>query len=210
LGDGQEHSNIPAWDAIEANALYELLEQEVIPEFYQRDAQALPRAWLQRIRESMGQLTPRFSVMRTLREYTEQRYVPAAIAYQQRAAANGMLAEKIVSAQSSINQHWEQIHFGARRDTENDGQQTVEVEIYLGGLTDQQVALELYADATATQAVARHPMFLREHHAGSTPHIYYACIADDHRLATDFTVRVMVHIEGVPTPLEDAHIRWQE
>ena len=72
LGDGQEHGDDPAWDAAEAEALYDLLEQEVIPEFYTRDQKGIPTAWVARMRESMARLTPRFSANRAVREYTEQ------------------------------------------------------------------------------------------------------------------------------------------
>ncbi len=81
LGDGQEHGDDPAWDAAEAEALYNLLEREVIPEFYTRDESGIPTAWVARMRESMARLTPRFSANRTVREYTEQHYLPAATAY---------------------------------------------------------------------------------------------------------------------------------
>ena len=77
LGDGQEHGDDPAWDAAEAEALYDLLEREVIPEFYARDQNGIPTAWVARMRESMARLTPRFSADRAVREYTEQHYLPA-------------------------------------------------------------------------------------------------------------------------------------
>ena len=89
LGDGQEHDDDPAWDAAEAEALYDLLEREVIPEFYTRDEQGIPTAWVARMRESMARLTPRFSSNRAVREYTEQHYLPAASAYLERAADKG-------------------------------------------------------------------------------------------------------------------------
>ena len=99
LGDGQEHGDDPAWDAVEADALYDLLEREVIPEFYARDEQGIPTAWVARMRESMARLTPRFSANRAVREYTEQHYLPAASAYRERSCrarcsgqANGRLA----------------------------------------------------------------------------------------------------------------------
>jgi starch phosphorylase len=78
LGDGQEHGDDPAWDAAEAEALYERLEQEVIPEFYTRDGNGIPIAWVARMRESMARLTPHFSANRTVREYTEEHYLPTA------------------------------------------------------------------------------------------------------------------------------------
>src|SRR5208337_3567505 len=70
LGDGKEHRDDPAWDAEEAEALYALLEQEVIPSFYDRDRDGNPSGWIARMRESMARLTPRFSANRTVREYT--------------------------------------------------------------------------------------------------------------------------------------------
>ena len=91
LGDGQEHGDDPAWDAVEADALYDLLEREVIPEFYTRDESGIPTAWVKRMRESMARLTPRFSANRTVREYTEQHYLPAAAAYRERAADKGAI-----------------------------------------------------------------------------------------------------------------------
>jgi glucan phosphorylase len=57
--------------------LYERLEREVIPEFYARNDQGIPVAWVARMRESMARLTPRFSADRAVREYTEQHYLPA-------------------------------------------------------------------------------------------------------------------------------------
>lgn len=75
LGDGQEHADDPAWDAAEAEALFDLLERDIVPEFYTRNEQGIPAAWVNRMRESMAQLTPRFSTNRAVREYTEQHYL---------------------------------------------------------------------------------------------------------------------------------------
>src|ERR1039457_1645658 len=76
LGDGQEHGTDPAWDAAEAEALYDSLEREVIPEFYSRNEKGIPTAWVARMRESMALLTPRFTADRAVHEYTEQHYLP--------------------------------------------------------------------------------------------------------------------------------------
>ena len=84
IGDGREHGEDPAWDAAEAEALYEMLEHEVVPEFYERNAAGIPFKWMARMRESMARLTPVYSANRTVREYTENHYLPAAAAYVQR------------------------------------------------------------------------------------------------------------------------------
>ena len=101
LGDGQEHGDDPAWDAVEADALYDLLEREVIPEFYTRDESGIPTAWVKRMRESMARLTPRFSASRAVREYTEQHYLPAAAAYRLRVANKGAIGRQMVDWQHS-------------------------------------------------------------------------------------------------------------
>ena len=112
LGDGQEHGDDPAWDAVEANALYDLLEREVIPEFYARDGSGIPIAWVRRTRESMARLTPRFSTNRTVREYTEQHYLPAASAYRKRAADNGVGGKNIVHWRHTLRDKWASLRFG--------------------------------------------------------------------------------------------------
>ncbi len=112
LGDGQEHGDDPAWDAAEAETLYGLLEREVIPEFYARDAQGIPGAWVRRMRESMAQLTPRFSASRAVREYTEQHYLPAASAYRARAADKGAIGAAMVDWRHALAQKWIALRFG--------------------------------------------------------------------------------------------------
>ena len=86
--NGKEHGDDPAWDHTEAEAVYAALENEVIPEFYERNEKGLPLKWLGRIRESMARLTSEFSATRAIREYTENHYLPAASNYRERAAGN--------------------------------------------------------------------------------------------------------------------------
>jgi starch phosphorylase len=67
----------------------------VIPGFYARDESGIPTVWVKRMRESMARLTPRFSANRTVREYTEQHYLPAAAAYRTRAADKGAVGKEV-------------------------------------------------------------------------------------------------------------------
>jgi len=106
LGDGQEHGDDPAWDAVEADALYNVLEREVIPEFFSRNGNGIPTAWVKRMRASMALLTPRFSADRTVREYTEQHYLPAANAFQQRSASNGTFGRQVIDWRHGVDQKW--------------------------------------------------------------------------------------------------------
>jgi len=112
LGDGREHDSDPAWDAVEAAALYDLLEREVVPEFYTCNGEGVPTAWVARMRESMARLTPRFSANRAVCEYTEQLYLPAAMTYRKRAENKGAEGRQVVDWRHKVEQEWATLHFG--------------------------------------------------------------------------------------------------
>ncbi|MCU1428603.1 MAG: putative alpha-glucan phosphorylase [Actinomycetia bacterium] len=74
--DGDTDADELAQDARHANALYELLEHEVVPQFYDRDANGIPRAWIARVKRSLRTLGPRFSATRMVEDYVRDVYKP--------------------------------------------------------------------------------------------------------------------------------------
>jgi len=209
LGDGQEHGDDPAWDAVEANALYELLEREVVPEFYTRDESGLPTAWVRRMRKSMAQLTPRFSANRTVREYTEQRYLPAAAAYHERAANKGAIGRQMVDWQHGLEQKWATLRFGEVKVETRGEQHVFEVQVSLNDLDPKAVRLELYADGVMGSAPVRQEMkCVRQLDSASGGYVYSASVAAV-RPPGDYTARIIPHRAGVAVPLEVAPILWQ-
>jgi starch phosphorylase len=209
LGDGQEHGNDPAWDAAEAEALYDLLEREVIPEFYNRDASGIPAAWVSRIRESMARLTPLFSTNRVVREYTEQHYLPAAAAYRERAADNGAAGVRVVDWQNDLAQKWAALRFGNVKVETGGGHHDFEVQVDLAGLDPGAVRVELYANGLRDGAPVRQEMMRASPSAGAGPGSTYRARVPADRQATDYTVRLIPRHEGAAVPLEAAHILWQ-
>ena len=178
LGDVQEHDDDPAWDAAEAEELYDLLEHEVIPEFYDRDENGIPTAWVARMRESMARLTPRFSANRTVREYTEQYYLPAAAAYRERAAMMAHWAGRWSTWLHTLEQKWSTLRFGEMK-VETDGKQHVfEVQVYLNGLDPDAVRVELYADGVNGGDPVRHEMArVRQPAGAASGYIYGARVS---------------------------------
>jgi starch phosphorylase len=65
-----------AADAADADALYRLLEEQVVPAFYERDENDVPHRWLRIVKETIRTVTPSFSTRRMLKDYVEQMYVP--------------------------------------------------------------------------------------------------------------------------------------
>jgi starch phosphorylase len=208
LGDGQEHDDDPSWDAAEAAALYDLLEREVIPEFYTRNEQGIPTAWVTRMRESMARLTAQFSANRAVREYTEQHYIPAAVAYSERAADKGAVGAQVVNWQHALEQKWATLRFGEVKVVSDEGKHVFEVEVYLGNLDPDSIRVELYADGLNGGEPERQEMKLDRQLADTNGYIYWTQIPAI-RQATDYTARVIPKHEGVSVPLETAWILWQ-
>jgi len=209
LGDGQEHGNDPSWDSAEAEILYNTLEREVVPEFYARDAQGVPPAWVARMRESMARLTPHFSADRVVREYTAQHYLPAAAAYRLRSANKGEVARQIIDWQGSLEKNWAAIRFGEVK-VETWGEQHVfEVAATINDLTPDTVQVELYAYGVMGNVPVRQEMkCIRQLPGVPGGYVFSATVSAD-RPSEDFTARVIPRYDGVAVPLEEARITWQ-
>jgi starch phosphorylase len=209
IGDGQEHGDDPAWDAVEANELYDLIEREVIPEFYTRDENGIPTAWIKRMRESMARLTPRFSADRAVREYTEQHYIPAAAAYRKRAANKGAAGRELVNWEQMLNQKWATLHFGEVQVSTDAQRHIFRVEVYLNDLDQNAVRVELYADGVNGGAPVLQEMERVRQLASVPGSCVYSAAVSAARPPTDYTVRVIPHCDGVAVPLEFSPILWQ-
>jgi starch phosphorylase len=209
LGDGREHGDDPAWDAAEAEALYNLLEREVIPEFYARDAQGIPTAWVGRMRNSMASLTPRFSAARTVREYTEQHYLPSAITYLERSHDKGAAGRNIINWEHTLREKWGALHFGAVKVESNAAQHVFEAEVYLNSLDPNVVQVELCAEGVNAGSPTRQEMKrVRAMPGGAGGYVYSAAVSAA-RAPGDYTPRVRPRWDGVAVPLEADSITWQ-
>jgi starch phosphorylase len=208
LGDGREHDE-PGWDSTEAEALYMLLENDVVPLFYARDAAGIPRNWVARIRKSMAQLAPRFSCNRMVREYIERFYQPAARAVQRRSADGGRLAKGLYAWQRKLQRHWASLHFGHLQVSRQDRAWQFQVQVYLGDLSTDEVRVELYADACDGEQAVREIMVPGPEIAGAVNGYVYGARVETTRPAGDFTPRILPANEDALAPIETGFIRWQ-
>jgi glycogen phosphorylase len=209
LGDGHEHGDDPALDAGEAVALYERLEKEMIPEFYNRNDKGVPAAWVARMRESMARLTPLFSADRAVREYTEQHYLPRAIAQQSRVADKGVMGHQIIAWQRDLEQNWGGLRFGEVKAVAKGQHQIFDIEVYLGGLDAKAVRVELYADGAEGVGPVREEMKNIRPLAGASGGYLYNASVSATRPAGDYTARIIPRFDGVAVPYEASQILWQ-
>jgi starch phosphorylase len=208
LGDGREHGDDPAWDAAEAVALYDLLEQQVVPEFYRRTDAGVSTDWVARMRQSMATLTPRFSANRTVREYTERYYLPLAARYHERVANRGVAGVALLEWRRALAEHWAEVRFGETHVDREDGMYRYHLHVQLGGLPANAVLVELYADGQDGQAAQRLPMTRAGRVEGSANGYVFTALVPAARPLSDWTPRVIPDHPGAAVPLEAAQILW--
>jgi starch phosphorylase len=201
IGDGKDHGADPEVDAAEAEAMYALLEQEVVPEFYERSSNGLPAKWLARMRESMAQLTPQFSASRAIQDYTDDHYLPGASSYHQRA---GALGGEILQWLQKVEEHWHTVRFGPVRVETNDGHHCFTVQVTPGELLVSDIKVELYAMPSVVE-----PLIPVGKAPDSSGTVTYSAQVAATRPASDYTPRVVPHNPAVAVPLEANQILWQ-
>ena len=208
IGDGKEHGEDPAWDDAEAEAMYALLENEVVPQFYERNAEGMPVKWLHRIRESMARLTHQFSASRAIREYTENHYLPAAAGYKERAANNGAVGTGLLQWKQEMERHWSSLRFGALKVESKDGRTRFQVEVLPGDVPQDALRVELYAEPVAGGPPAIESMTAEKAEAAAGV-LLYAAEVPATRPASDYTPRALPRRPPALLPLESTQVLWR-
>ena len=210
LGDRGEHGDDPAWDASEAQALYQLLEREVVPEFYMRDDRGIPLGWVARMRESMARLTPLFSTNRVVRQYTEEHYLSAASAFKERAKNQGAIGVDLLNWQTQIAKHWPTLRFGSATVEQKEGQLLFQAQVYLNDLDPDSVRVELYAQGLDGNTPFRHRMNRGDRLVGSANGFMYTARIAANRAAADYTPRLIPQHSRALVPMETPFILWHD
>ncbi len=206
LGGAREHG--PERDSDDAAELCRLLEQEVVPAFYDRDDAGIPRQWTARMRASMARLTPRFSATRMVQDYVERMYIPACAALRKRCAGGKAMCSDLRQWEWLLRQHWHFLHWG-RRDAKPDGDGIrVEVQLYLGELSPEFVQVQLYAEGVGQGTAERLEMRRLEPITGALNGFVYGCRLDGSRSAGDYTPRVIPFHPEAHVPAELNLISW--
>ena len=209
IGDDGEYAEGER-DAEDAAALYTILEQEVVPEFYARDASGMPRRWLELVRRSMASLTPTYSSSRMARDYVEQYYVIGAAELRRRTADGGEPARAMHSWEARLRRHWSELHIG-ETSLSGDGEAwSFSVPVYLGEIAPADVAVQLYADPRDAEAPFLGELLRGEAIIGTTNSHIYTGTAPATRPAEEYTVRIVPHYPGVRVPAELPLIVWQK
>jgi starch phosphorylase len=196
-------------DNRDAQQLYDLLEQQVIPCFYQRDTSGIPQNWVQMIRRSMSQLTPMFSSNRMLRDYTEELYLPALQDFRSRCDNQAALAKALYKWGSCLHTHQDKIHWGDLRIHLEDEIKHFAVSVYFGDIPADYLQVQLYADSPNQEAL---PICLDMQRGASIPGslngFVFQVELQTQRPNEHFTPRVIGLYDTAYVPAENPIICW--
>lgn len=209
LGDGITHTEVE-WDAVEANMLYDLLEEQVIPEFYQRNNAGLPLKWITRIRNSMATLAPEFSSNRMLRDYVEDYYKKASWQYQQRVKNNAVIAKDLALWQTELALHWSAIYMQNFQMELSDKSYHATLHVYLDELPVDFVSVEIFANSQGNTPYYLQTMTCKTAISGSVNGYIYESSVPADRPADYYTPRLVPNHCHANIPTEDIHIKWYQ
>ncbi len=152
IGHGEIYEDPQYQDLVEANALYELLEKEIVPLFYQRDELGIPRGWLDKMKDAIRLNCPQFNTTRMVRDYAQKAYFPTSERYFAISQNNYQPAKDLAHWKENLFAHWYNIKID-RVDFSVDGEvkvnQAVQVkcQLVLTGLKPEDIQVELYQGA---------------------------------------------------------------
>ncbi len=225
-GETYEGSDRDHMDDIESRSLYQLLESQIIPEFYDRDAAGIPRKWIARMKRCLRTLAPRFNTHRMVADYARQFYFPAHHAALRLSAGNLAEARTLADHIDRYRHLWHQVHVrsvnsqvGPAGSVSVRAMVRVTAEVHLGELRPEEVMVQLYhgrvtslGELVEAQALAmNHEAPGKGGSAGPTEHGTYrftCAFAPVQSGQHGFSVRVLPNDDRLVTPFLPGLITW--
>jgi starch phosphorylase len=197
-------------DEVEAHAIYELLDRQVLPRFYEVDSDGIPTRWVEMIRDTLRETGPKVLATRMVRDYVQQLYVPAAGSARSMAAGGYETARSEASWRANLLDHWQGVRVahveatGVGETPEIGGGIDLRAEVELPGLVPADVLVEAafgrVDDADGLHQVTTVPM---EHETTEgSRHWFTATVPLTRTGAFGYTVRVLPHSENAAVPAE--------
>lgn len=216
IGQGEDYEDLGYQDHVEAQAIYHLLENEIAPLFYTRDAQGIPQGWVAKMKQSMQKLGPTYDTRRMVAEYAQTYYLPAAKRAAHLAENDFALTRELVAWKEKVLQQWPQVRLEAvtaESDHLEAGQQAlVRAALWLGEtLQPSDVRVELYTGPVDTDRnflnAAGYPLTCSGRDGGAW--VYMGHLPTEHSGQQGYSVRVLPSHPEAILPQELALIAWE-
>jgi glycogen phosphorylase len=217
IGRGESYANEGFQDQVEVESLYSQLERDLVPTFYDRGIDGLPRRWIARMKSSISALCHHYNTHRMVREYTEQYYLPGIRGYEKLSQNNMAAARELAAWKLRLRSCWGQVRAevledGLSRQMNVGSVALIRARAFLGSLTPDDVRVQLYVgrvdadgDLVDARAIPMEP-------AGKDAdgwHIFEACAVQvDQSGLHGFTVRVVPYQPNLISPFLPGFIAW--
>ncbi len=218
IGNGEEYENLDYQDEVEANMLAETLENEIVPIFYDRESDKLPRRWIRMMKKSMQTLAPQFNTSRMVHEYANKFYLPA---YENRKALmerNWSEAKKFLAWKKKINADWVNIKFNKiaseleNGDLQVGSQYKITAELQLGNLLPADVEVQVYFGKVDDRNNAYANSFIKMNcstkKSTSGKYKYEGAIECDRTGQFGYTLRILPYHPLLNSKFELGLIKW--
>ena len=218
IGSGEEYPEYE-WDHqdfVESEALYNILEHDIIPLYYDRTRDNLPREWVQRMKNSIRTLAPVFNTDRMVQEYTEQTYVPCNELSTRLTIPTLQKGLEYAAWRGKLNEAWRSVavqKVEVPQETLKVGNDMeVKAIVYLGQLKPDDVQVQLYYGPLTTRGDINSGSAVNMELIGTNgadgSYIFHAQVNYDTSGERGISVRVLPHHESLPTPFQPGIIRW--
>jgi starch phosphorylase len=211
--DGED--DVPRRDEIEANSLFDLLERQIVPLFYQRTEGPMPRRWVERVKHELISLGPKVTASRMVRDYVTKLYEPAARGADRMLADHHAYAKALAAWKARVVAGWKGVRIvGLTADTgtaELASVRNVTVTVQLGSLEPSDVAVQLLHGPVGQGDELADPRIVTLEHAGKDvdgADLYAGSFACDVAGRYGFTARVLPHHPDLASPVELGRIVW--
>lgn len=217
IGKGELYADEAQQDQIEARAIYETLENEIIPTFYRRTESGLPKDWISRMKACIANLTPVFNTNRMVREYAELFYLPGLRRGRILAADKLGRAKKLAEAKARLRAHWNDIKVISARSVGNGHHKvgetmTVEAVIAVPEAVDSRdVEVQLFSGRLDTSGRIADPRVVpmaRKEATGPNLYRYEGLIKCQSTGKQGFAIRIVPGMQDQATPFEPGLITW--
>ncbi len=219
IGRGEEYQS-DAGDKLEAEALYDLLEREVVPLFFDRESRdGMPRGWIKRMKNAIAHLVPDYNTQRMVQQYAEKFYVPAIRTSNAMMAHDLEAAEALVAWKDRVKAAWPQVTIASvaplsKTELSVGEEMTVEAIVRLGALQPEDVAVELYYGPTLggqelpRGSIVRMTLDEKKQATEAGTHLFVGAIPTAESGAHAFAARVIPFNAAMSHPYETSLIRW--
>ncbi len=219
IGKGDTYEDTDYQDYIESQALYDLLEHEVAPTFYNRNADGLPGQWLEFMRASLKSLTYFFNTHRMVQQYVISSYLPAHTRSRAFRAADMGDARELAAWRGKISLHWPRIQIQPLSDSvqaeyPSGSELTIKARVYLGELLPEDVSVELFLGEVDTSGEITDGQAIPMQTTGEDEQGWRTFEAttglDGSSGRRGFSIRVLPRHPKLATPFLPGHITWAE